>query len=272
YTFSVNRFGSVYTLDDRTAELLESYYMNEPADLVIRETNPDRLDDRWIICMKNGEMYTLEEGVHYTVNMSGGAGSWWVYEYTIRRENFTEDGIYTLTLYSEDGASNVSSNQAKGMDMEFVVDTMPPGIVVTGITDRGQYTRDTQNITVDAQDNIYLAALKLEVLDGDGSVLEEKEYTEEELAENDGVVSYELASRSVWQTVRVTATDAAGNQAVSEDITVLINPSRLLQYYMNKPLFYGSLALLLLLALLIGCSVSRRRKQAGVQHVLDIDK
>ncbi|MCD8010488.1 MAG: Ig-like domain repeat protein [Lachnospiraceae bacterium] len=261
YTFSVNRYGSVYTLDDRTAELLEPYYMSEPADLVIRETNPDRLNDRWIVCMKDGEKYTLEEGLHYTVNVRGGDGSWWVYEYTISRENFTEDGIYTLTLYSEDGASNVSSNQAKGMDLEFVVDTTPPNIVITGVTDRGQYTRDAQDITVDAQDNIYLAALKLEVLDGDGSVLEEKEYTEEELRENDGAVSYELVSRSVWQTVRVTATDAVGNRAVSEDITVLINPSRLLQYYMNKPLFYGSLLVLCLIAALIVCYVRRKRRQ-----------
>lgn len=260
YTFSVNRFGSVYTLDDHTAELLESCYMNEPADLVIRETNPDRLEDRWIVCTKSGESYTLEEGIRYTVEVSGGDSSWWMYTYTIRRENFTEDGIYVLTMYSEDGASNTSSNQAKGMAMEFVVDTTPPTIVVTGISDRGQYTRDTQNITVDAQDNLYLAALKLEVLGGDGSVLEEKEYTEEELAENDGVVSYELASRSVWQTVRVTATDAAGNQAVSEDITVLINPSRLLQYYMNKPLFYGSLVGLCLMAALIVCYVRRKRR------------
>ncbi|MCD8078561.1 MAG: Ig-like domain repeat protein [Lachnospiraceae bacterium] len=272
YTFSVNRFGSVYTLDDATAAMLESYYISSPVDLVIEETNTNDLNESWIVCTKDGENYTLEEGVHYTVEKSGGDGSWTVYKYTINKENFAEDGVYVITMYSEDAAGNTSSNQAKEKTIEFVVDATPPSIVVTGISNRGQYRQDTQDITIDAQDNIYLASLRVYILDDDGEVLTSYDFTEEEMTENYGTVGYMLTSYSDWQTVRVTATDAAGNQAVSEDITVLINPSRLLQYYMNKPMFYGSLAILLLLAVFIGCSVSEKGKQAGVQRVLDIDK
>lgn len=53
-------------------------------------------------------------------------------------------------------------------------------------------------------------------------------------------------SRNQWQTIQVTAWDAAGNQAFTDTRRFLITPNLLIQFYMDRPLFYGTSGILLL--------------------------
>ena len=74
--FSVNRFGSVYTFDEKTEALAGpegSYYTNQEQDLVITETNVDTLEFREIICSRNGKVRTMEEGKDYSLSESENA-------------------------------------------------------------------------------------------------------------------------------------------------------------------------------------------------------
>ena len=46
--------------------------------------------------------------------MSGSEDSWKQYTYYLKEKNFKEEGIYILTIYSEDRAENLSENHSKG--------------------------------------------------------------------------------------------------------------------------------------------------------------
>lgn len=260
-TFSVNRYGSVYTMDQATMKILESYYTNSPEDLVITETNTDTLEFLRITCSHDGEQMEMIEGQHYDLEESGDEDSWKVYTYRIHKDNFEADGKYVVTVYSEDRAANVSSTQTKNKSIEFVVDKTSPTIVITGVENGAQYRTNSKAVTIDGKDNIYLKSMKMEV-QIDGKTERVQEFTEEQLSEDYGVVKEAVLQANQWQTLRISAEDMAGNIHTAEDIRVLVTPNLLIQFYMNKPLFIGSILILLLIAAGIIILIRKRRKSA----------
>ena len=81
-----------------------------------------------------------------------------------------------------------------------------------------------------------------------------------------------IASANNFQQIEVTASDKAGNiqKMVSngneqkESLSVLVTPNIMVQYYMNKPLFYGSIIGIVAVAgLIIFLVVWKRRKNEG---------
>lgn len=236
--FSVNRFGSVYTLDAKT-ELLAgergSYYTNTEPDITVTETNADTLEFQEITCSLNGKLYTLKEGTDYFVHTSGTNESWKQYVYSIPAKNFQEEGIYVLTIYSEDRARNASDNHAKGKKIEFAVDKTSPSILLSGVEDGGRYRENSREITLDIQDNLMTAEVKVFV-NGIESV-----YHASEVQEQKGRIRLMAGSSNQWQSIRVTASDAAGNRRELKERTFLITPNLFIQFFMNKKLFYRSL-------------------------------
>lgn len=236
--FSVNRFGSVYTFSDATDALVGDngkYYTNEEQEIVVTETNVDTLEFREITKNLNGSLNTMAEGEEYTVSESGTDVSWKQYTYTIPKENFEEEGTYILTIYSEDRAANTSDNNTKGKQIEFVVDKTSPSILVSGVENDGQYRENSRPVTLDVQDNIRLAEVQVQI-DGEETV-----YTAEEIVEADGKLTLTAGSANHWQEMSVTARDAAGNEETAETIRFLITSNIFVQFFMNKPLFYGTL-------------------------------
>lgn len=238
-TFSVNRFGSVYTFDDATAALIGEngkYYTNEEQDIVITETNVDTLEFKEITCNLNGQLVTLAEGEDYTVEVSGSDASWKQYIYTLNKSNFTEEGTYLLTIYSEDRAANISDNSSKGMKIEFVVDKTNPSVLVSGVVDGEQYRENSREVTIDVQDNIRMAEVRINV---NGM---EQVYTAAQIAEANGKLVFTIDSANNWQSMKITAYDAAGNVQTIEEIQFLITSNIFVQFFMNKPLFFGTIA------------------------------
>lgn len=208
-TFSVNRCGSVYTLGEATERLAGeqgSYYTREEPELVILETNVDALTLREITSSHDGELKSLKEGTDYQVSRSMEAG-WQQYTYRIAKENFTGEGVYAVTLYSEDQASNVSDNRSKGKRLEFAVDKTPPVILVSGVEEKGRYQERHRTVLLDVQDNLGMRELQV------GQAGSVRVYTAEELRENDGRMELTLNSADDWQELTVQAVDLAGNQA-----------------------------------------------------------
>lgn len=243
--FSVNRFGSVYTFDEKTNELVGEggkYYTNEEQELVVTETNVDTLEFREITRNLDGTLETMAEDEDYTVEESGTDVSWKQYTYTMPAENFEEEGTYILTIYSEDRASNTSDNSSKGKNIEFVVDKTKPSILVSGVENDGQYREHSRQITLDVQDNIRLAEVTVQI-DGEETV-----FSAAEVEEADGKLTLTAGSANHWQNMSVTAYDAAGNEETSEELRFLITANILVQFFMNKPLFYGTLAVIAVLA------------------------
>lgn len=259
--FSVNRFGSAYTLDEKTRALVNDYYAKQEQEVVIYETNVDTLELQEIMLNLNGKLKTLDKGKDFLVLQSGSEESWKQYAYHIKKENFSEEGVYNLTLYSEDRASNRSDNHSKGEKIEFVIDKTEPSILIAGIEDKGQYREESKEVTIDVQDNICIE--KIEILFNDRVTT----YSGQELAEANGKVSLTLESDNDWQTMQVIAYDAAKNQTESEKLTFLISTNLFVQFCMNKPLFYTSIGAVLVMGgsilLLTGRKTERRKLKSS---------
>lgn len=248
--YSINRFGSVYTFNDQTEQLLGEqgkYYTKEAPDLVITETNVDTLEFREITCSLNGNLQTLEEGKDYVVHMSGEEAGWKQYTYQIDRQNFEEEGVYALTIYSKDRASNISDNHTKGKKIEFAVDRTAPSILVSGVEDKGQYRDNSREITLDIQDNVRLREVQI-LVDGKKRI-----YTEAELEEMNDKITILADSANHWQTFQAIAVDAAGNRQKTKTMDFLVTPNLLVQFFLNISLFSSALTILLILLL---CTIS----------------
>ena len=236
--FSVNRFGSVFVLSDETQELVDNYYTNEEQDLVVTEINVDSLVFNGISYGRDGELVNLEAGTDYEVKASGSEVSWKQYDYTINKENFEKEGNYTVTIDSEDRATNVGNSRAKGCDIEFAIDKTAPTVVITGIEDDAQYRANTRNITVNAADNIAMGDVGVYLGDSDKPV---QSYDAKDIQAAGGELTYTMSSSNSRQDIRAVATDAAGNTAEAEITRVLLTSNLFVQFYSNTPLLVGSI-------------------------------
>ena len=253
--FSVNRFGSVYTFDEATDALIGDrgrYYTNQEQELVITETNVDTLEFQEITCNLNGKLTTLKEGSDYGVSLNGNDSTWKQYTYTIGAHNFTEEGTYILTIYSEDRASNASDNNSKGKKVEFVVDKTKPGIIISGVENNGQYRANSREMTLNVEDNVRLSQVAVSI-DGRETVFDAAK-----IYEADGTFVMDIGSTNHWQEIKVTVTDAAGNEETLDDLRVLVTANMLVQFYRNAKLFYGSLGIIVLG---VGLIFARKRRR-----------
>ena len=235
--FSVNRFGSSYLFDSATQEALDRYYLDRPTGLKVTEINVDTLEFREVTCARDGELRALRQGEDYQVTRSDSGEGWKAYTYEIGPDNFQENGVYTVTIYSEDRASNHSSNGIKEKEIAFVVDTAPPSVVVTGVEDEARYYDTERVATVDVRDNLALFGAQIWL---NGSLVHT--FDQNELAASDGIVTFPLQDADDWQTLYVKASDAAGNESVSDSMTFLITKNPLIQWYRRPWLFWGSIA------------------------------
>ncbi len=233
--FSVNRFGSVYVVDDKTKTLVDNFYTNQEQDVIITEVNVDILQYSEIDYSLDGDIVTLEKDKDYTVTSKTDEASWKMYEYCIDKSNFEKEGSYVVSVYSEDLAQNKSSNKAKGEELAFVVDKTAPTIVIAGVEDNGQYMDAKRNVTIDTQDNILLDNVEVYVGDAKRAAA-----GQDELLESDGQISLGIDGANKSQELYVVAKDAAGNIAKSENIRFLITKNVLVQWYSNVPLCVGS--------------------------------
>lgn len=114
---------------------------------------------------------TLKEGQDYSVDLEGDDAAWKQYTYTIGAHNFTEEGTYVLTIYSEDRATNASDNNSKGKRMEFVVDKTKPSIIISGVENNGQYRANSREMTLNVEDNVRLSEVSVSI-DGKETVFD----------------------------------------------------------------------------------------------------
>lgn len=255
--FSVNRFGSVYTFDEKTEALAGengTYYTDKEQELVVIETNVDTLVFQEITINLNGKLKTIVKGKDFEVTESGSEESWKQYTYRIFKENFEEEGTYILTIYSEDRAENTSDNHTKGKKIEFAVDKTKPSVLVTGVENNTQYRADSKEVTLDVEDNIRVSNVEV-ILNGEVIT-----YTNAQIAQMNGKMTFSIGSANQWQTLKAVVYDAAGNVAEIKEISFLITPNVFIQFYMNKPLFYGSIAFVLAAGGMVWLLTAKKRK------------
>lgn len=273
--FSVNRFGSTFTiLDDVTNELVtEKFYTNNAPDIVITEINVNEITNTVIQVNRDDSAQTLTSGTDYTVKSSGSKTNWHSYDYTILKKNFENEGNYVVTVSSTDHFKNVVSNRTayketgegenkidRTAPVSFVVDKTAPIVTISGIDSDQYYEEAAKAVTVTCDDaNITSENLKIEF---DGKVLSDYEITE-----TDGSVEVKLQLEADGNTddrsFKVNITDKAGNSnkdGVVEHFRLSASwLSRLLHYNLTLVIIFGA-AVLVLIGLAVFFVVEKRKK------------
>ena len=258
-TFSANRFGSTYDLTD-LADLSGEFVQTEE-DVIFEEINVDALnhDTIRIVMTKNGTPVDLVEGTDYTVEVTGGNGQWSVYRYIINRSLFADDGRYTISVYSVDSAGNINENidEAKQAEISFGVDKTAPVIVPLDLDNGAQYPVQVKDTTVEIRDNLVLENVTIYL--NDQAV---------EYQENEESYQFSIPETNSLQDVRIVAEDAAGNR---QEVTVadfLVSTNFFVRWYNNTPLFIGTIAGVVVIALGITAFLvfGRRKKKDEEQE------
>ena len=111
-TFSVNRFGSVFTFSDDLNSLITSndgYTQNVTSnDITVYEYNADPAEANTVELISNNDSKKLVSGKDYTRSEEKGVASWYKYSYKISKSNFADDGSYSIRVSSKDSADNIS--------------------------------------------------------------------------------------------------------------------------------------------------------------------
>ena len=246
-TFSVNRNGSTFRVDENTADLLDQYYVYEvPQNVVIEEINTDPIEN-YVVKM-NGNV--LKEGSDYTTDTTSGEGTWSVRTYSVKKELFDAEGEYNLVVESVDKTETAAYSDVKNLKIAFVVDQTAPVVVFSGLENGGRYESQEQIVTaVPTDDGGKLKSFQATVMDKKGEQKEtlinlSGEELETYLEEHDGQIDFAIPE-GLEQQVVVSCTDCAVKEDGStnayketfENVTVSTN--KVIIFFANKPLFYG---------------------------------
>ncbi len=276
YTFSVNRFGSVYYVD---RELVDEYlitngnvkYNRDSRNIIIHEVNVDPINYEGIKVSRSGTIKDLNKNEDYTVTPKNSAGK---YEnaYTIKSDVFNDSAKYIVTVSSIDKAKNENvsddkddeeDRQKRHCDVEFFVDKKAPEIfpLFDESPNSSEIINGVYTAKVQITDNLALNLDECSVKIGDGA---EKKLTFVEGNDQIVICSFEIPNNTVGETITITAFDEAGNQN-SEPQSITVTDNVLIRWFYNTPLFIGSILVALILIagiiILIVATIRRKRSQ-----------
>ena len=278
--FSINRNGSTFAVDKDTDALVNQYYVysvNE--DVVIEEVNVDPVET--YVVKLNGEKLT--EGADYTTTLSNKDGEWSKRTYIISKDLFKSEGEYSIVVESTDKAETTAYSDVKNLNVSFVVDQTAPVLTISGLENGGRYQVEEQTVTIiPTDDGGRLYSIKVAVLNSDGEPLKDAngqnisvrfEMSGEDfltyLTENGGKVTFTVPE-GLENQVQIICNDYAVNADGKTNefnetfIKVTVSQSQWIIFYANKPLFYGTIAgVVLLVGGIVALIVFLKKKKAA---------
>ncbi|MBQ2745331.1 MAG: hypothetical protein IJF37_06970 [Lachnospiraceae bacterium] len=251
-SFSVNRFGSVYTFDENLKNIVNTYNMSIDNDFVITEYNANRIlaDSVKVTITRDGSllnsvvMETYEENGGESVGDSG----WYQYRYVISKDNFKYDGVYVISVSSADEAGNNSNTITYDeMAVRFSVDTTKPEVVKVMGLSKDSYSSDRIRVEYEAFDAVAIEEVRVFL---NGNVIQT-------VTEFSDVTTYRgefYIEEGMEQKVRFAIEDKAGNVIDTDNMedmklgkvvdfcdVVTVSTDMFVRWYVNKPLFYGTI-------------------------------
>ncbi len=248
-TFSLNRYGSVYTFNDALTNVMNGYVKEVEGDFVITEYNVNTLTQLSMEVARDGAKVTdlIYEATPLDNIKARGDNGWYKYQYTISRENFVNDGIYVISTTSKDSTGNVSQILTyDDLYVKFAVDNTKPEIVMVSGTEEGTYNAD--EITVKYKLFDALGVKEVRVYSNGEEIYKANQFNNNMDFED----TFNIKA-GVNQKIRFEAEDMAGNVTDSENAediasgkvvdfndTVTITTNFFVRWYSNKAAFFGS--------------------------------
>ncbi|WP_302626183.1 immunoglobulin domain-containing protein [uncultured Eubacterium sp.] len=263
-SFSVNRKGSAFMLDDYAKQIVDNYYnQSVDGDIKIVEINVDPLRS-YKVELNNRE---LREGIDYTVSKSEGKGKWCRYEYSIKSSLFQEENNYSVIVTSTDKTKTVAYSDIKKAEISFVIDKTSPVLTVSGMEKNGRYQTDSQTVTIiPTDDGGKLSSVIVEVTDRDGNIINTPfdltgDSLENTLEKDSNKLIFHL-KEGMYQNVIITCKDKAGNSYSSKEIfyNITVSPSAFVIFWTNTLLRWVVIIGLVLIVSGILWIILRKRK------------
>lgn len=236
--FSLNRNGSTYDFSDivRLTENPYNTYLGME-DIVVTEMNVDPIDEFDMYISRNG---ALGYKAVYEKEVQGSDNIGYTYTYRIKRENFTDEGTYRLSMYSKDRAGNEVNNSiaVHGREVEFIIDNTAPKIVIDGVETGKVYDVEAQQVSVVVTDNFRLEEAELTLVSKNNDVLKSWDYME--LSKEGEVLYITIPEYKEEVSLLYRLKDAAGNEIQTfkgENVALsdfLVTTDKLVQF-VNKP-------------------------------------
>lgn len=270
-TFSVNRFGSTYKFDDYLASICDKHIKSVTDDLKITEINPDSITSGTVTITRNGKV--IDSGdIAAVLQRSGSAsGGWYEYLYTISKDLFKEDGMYKIVVSSKDAAGNEpNSENDEEFEIVFWVDDTPAEIAgIQGLED-AIINAENHTVKFTVRDNIGLKSVTVYCDGKETAKFGEKDFTAGDLVD----AQFTISEASSAQHIRIVAEDLSGNildtdgtiegsanTTVSFERDVTVSTNFFVRWFANKPLFFGSIAVIVAAGVGIYFIVAKKHKK-----------
>lgn len=200
--FSLNKKGSRFALEDIQGKAFKSLDEN----VVVTETNVDQIkvEKTVIKVYRDGKLIDIDKNSVHNKRTGGIKGDW-KYLYSIAKDQFSKDGVYTIEVSSE---SETGIKYQSSKTMQFTIDNTAPEISIYGIKEGGRYKRSKVRITFDIKDLSGVSSIRAWV---NGKEVEVKYDKESQ------TYYYEFTSEGKdANSLKVMVEDAAGNTSTTE--------------------------------------------------------
>lgn len=305
-TFTVNRFGSVYSLGTYLSnDLNDKYVQSIDNDIVITEYNPDRLVKGGldVVVTRDGSPVEYGDGeltISPVVNELAKIGSsgWYQYEYTISKNVFTDDngnpidGIYKVYVGSEDTVGNKSENISYDeSSVLFRLDHTAPTIKSVSGLDKKIVNADEQKVSYEVFDAIGIDSIDVYYYDGNGTRVDHIRSTDKGSTDVTDILSdltnytgsFTIGSSTSSEPVRIVIKDLAGNvtdtdskdfdvDSIDFNRAITVSTNFFVRWYANKIVFWCSIAAIAVIGGGLAFFIATKRRKKDEAETEEIKK
>ncbi len=155
-TFSVNRFGSVFTIENE--DEINGCHLRKAPTIMITERNVDKHSDSnevTIIVDKGSDIVSLTEE-EYTVSgpVQLDDKSGYEYVYTIDSKVFDKDLDYKVSVQTVDAAGNKNLSSLRNADISFSIDTHEPDFKCDDLADRAEFRQSQREFRLNVNEKL----------------------------------------------------------------------------------------------------------------------